>query len=217
MLVLPVVSHSPEFLLHWLRNTPHLKASVASSLCFTVFSTRRRNSPGRLARRVVHAAIPRAVQAAHPAKHVRHRRVFDLTDEGIEKSFAELWGDRFPSVVNQFVVMGLRVLSAPRLALMEKRKSPCKPIVSRRCKSADACSGCDPRFERKNRRLEKAPGKTGNDKSRRKINRKRQRRHGCQIDSPDDRYDLPHTQRCRLMQEVKTVGDLSRINQRAPA
>ena len=39
MLVLPVVSHSLEFLLHWLRHTPHLKASVISSMCFTVFST----------------------------------------------------------------------------------------------------------------------------------------------------------------------------------
>jgi hypothetical protein len=38
-----------------------------------------------------------------------------------------LWGDRFPSVVNQFVgLMGLvrhrRVLSALRLALMEKQE-----------------------------------------------------------------------------------------------
>ena len=54
-------------------------------------------------------------------------RVFYLTDEGIEKSLAELWGDRFPSVVNQFVaLMGLvrqrRVLSALRLALMEKQE-----------------------------------------------------------------------------------------------
>lgn len=39
MLVLPVVSHSLEFLLHWLRHTPHLKASIVSSLCFTVLST----------------------------------------------------------------------------------------------------------------------------------------------------------------------------------
>jgi hypothetical protein len=54
-------------------------------------------------------------------------RVFYLTDEGIEKSLAELWGDRFPPVVNRFVgLMGLvrhrRVLSALRMALMEKQE-----------------------------------------------------------------------------------------------
>jgi hypothetical protein len=38
-LVLPVVSHSLEFLLHWLRHTPHLKASIISSMCFTIVST----------------------------------------------------------------------------------------------------------------------------------------------------------------------------------
>ena len=53
--------------------------------------------------------------------------MFYLTDEGIEKSLADLWGDRFSSVVNQFVgLMGLvrhrRVLSALRLALMEKQE-----------------------------------------------------------------------------------------------
>src|ERR1700733_2303578 len=39
MVILPVVSHSLEFLLHWLRHTPHLKASLISSITFTVFST----------------------------------------------------------------------------------------------------------------------------------------------------------------------------------
>jgi len=29
--------------------------------------------------------------------------VFYLTDEGIDKSLNELWGKKFPSVVNQFV------------------------------------------------------------------------------------------------------------------
>lgn len=54
-------------------------------------------------------------------------RVFYLTDEGIDKSLAELWGDNFPSVVNRFVaLMGLlrhrRVMSALRLALTEKQE-----------------------------------------------------------------------------------------------
>jgi len=49
-------------------------------------------------------------------------RVFYLTDEGLEKSLNELWGDKFPAVVNRFVgLMGIvkhrRVLSALRLAL----------------------------------------------------------------------------------------------------
>lgn len=39
MILLPVMSHSLEFLVHWLRHTPHLKASVISSLIFTVIST----------------------------------------------------------------------------------------------------------------------------------------------------------------------------------
>jgi hypothetical protein len=39
MIVLPVMSHSIEFLVHWLRHTPHLKASVISSMSFTVVST----------------------------------------------------------------------------------------------------------------------------------------------------------------------------------
>jgi len=39
MIVLPAVSHSLEFLVHWLRHTPHLKTSIISSMVFTVFST----------------------------------------------------------------------------------------------------------------------------------------------------------------------------------
>jgi hypothetical protein len=37
--MLPIVSHSLEFLLHWLRHTPKLRASLISSIAFTVFST----------------------------------------------------------------------------------------------------------------------------------------------------------------------------------
>ena len=39
MILLPVTSHSLEFLVHWLRHTPHLKASIISSMSFTVIST----------------------------------------------------------------------------------------------------------------------------------------------------------------------------------
>lgn len=39
MVLLPLSSHSLEFLVHWLRHTPHLKASIISSMIFTVFST----------------------------------------------------------------------------------------------------------------------------------------------------------------------------------
>lgn len=39
MILLPVMSHSMEFAVHWLRHTPHLKASIISSLCFTAVST----------------------------------------------------------------------------------------------------------------------------------------------------------------------------------
>ncbi len=39
MVVLPLSSHSVEFLVHWLRHTPHLRASIAASLSFTVVST----------------------------------------------------------------------------------------------------------------------------------------------------------------------------------
>jgi hypothetical protein len=53
-------------------------------------------------------------------------RVFYLTDEGIEKSLNELWGRKFPAVVNRFVsLMQLakhrRVKSALRLALGGRR------------------------------------------------------------------------------------------------
>ena len=39
MVILPLSSHSLEFLVHWLRHTPHLKASIISSMSFTVIST----------------------------------------------------------------------------------------------------------------------------------------------------------------------------------
>jgi hypothetical protein len=39
MIVLPVSSHSLEFLVHWLRGTPHLRTSIISSMCFTAVST----------------------------------------------------------------------------------------------------------------------------------------------------------------------------------
>jgi len=39
MILLPLFSHTLEFLVHFLRHTPHLKASVISSLIFTFFST----------------------------------------------------------------------------------------------------------------------------------------------------------------------------------
>ncbi|MGA2716464.1 MAG: hypothetical protein ABSG41_25495 [Bryobacteraceae bacterium] len=39
MLLLPLSSHSMEFVVHWLRHTPHLGTSIVSSLCFTAIST----------------------------------------------------------------------------------------------------------------------------------------------------------------------------------
>jgi len=39
MVLLPLSSHTLEFLVHWLRHTPHLKASIISSMSFTVVST----------------------------------------------------------------------------------------------------------------------------------------------------------------------------------
>jgi hypothetical protein len=55
-------------------------------------------------------------------------RVFYLTDEGTEKSLAELWGKEFPSVVNQFVsLMSLvrhrQIQWALRLALTRTQES----------------------------------------------------------------------------------------------
>lgn len=38
-LLLPIVSHTIEFGVHWLRGTPHLKASIIASASFTVLST----------------------------------------------------------------------------------------------------------------------------------------------------------------------------------
>jgi hypothetical protein len=37
--LLPLTSHSLEFLVHWLRHTPHLKTSIISSMIFTILST----------------------------------------------------------------------------------------------------------------------------------------------------------------------------------
>jgi len=39
MILLPSVAHSVEFLVHWLRGTPELGVSIASSLLFTAVST----------------------------------------------------------------------------------------------------------------------------------------------------------------------------------
>jgi hypothetical protein len=39
MVLLPLSSHSLEFLVHWLRHTPHLRTSIISSISFTVIST----------------------------------------------------------------------------------------------------------------------------------------------------------------------------------
>jgi hypothetical protein len=39
MIVLPIVGHGLEFLVHWLSGTPNLSASVGISIVFTAFST----------------------------------------------------------------------------------------------------------------------------------------------------------------------------------
>ena len=39
MVLLPLSSHTLEFLIHWLRHTPNLKTSLIASLSFTVVST----------------------------------------------------------------------------------------------------------------------------------------------------------------------------------
>jgi hypothetical protein len=39
LLALPLFSHTIEFLVHWLRGTPNLRTSIASSLIFTLIST----------------------------------------------------------------------------------------------------------------------------------------------------------------------------------
>jgi len=39
MVVLPVANHSMEFLVHWLRGTPNLGASITASVIFTALST----------------------------------------------------------------------------------------------------------------------------------------------------------------------------------
>jgi hypothetical protein len=39
LLVVPAISHSMEFLIHWLRGTPHLRTSIIASVCFTGIST----------------------------------------------------------------------------------------------------------------------------------------------------------------------------------
>jgi hypothetical protein len=39
VILLPLLSHSIEFLVHWLRHTPNLKTSIIASMSFTVIST----------------------------------------------------------------------------------------------------------------------------------------------------------------------------------
>ena len=39
LLLLPLGTHSMEFVVHWLRGTPHLKASIITSVCFTGLSS----------------------------------------------------------------------------------------------------------------------------------------------------------------------------------
>ena len=39
MVVLPIVNHSLEFLVHWLRGTPKLAISISASVIFTALST----------------------------------------------------------------------------------------------------------------------------------------------------------------------------------
>ena len=39
MVVLPLMAHTLEFVVHWLRGTPRLGLSIASSVIFTAFST----------------------------------------------------------------------------------------------------------------------------------------------------------------------------------
>jgi len=39
MIVLPFLAHTLEFLVHWLRGTPKLGLSIATSIIFTAFST----------------------------------------------------------------------------------------------------------------------------------------------------------------------------------
>jgi hypothetical protein len=39
IILLPLSSHSLEFLVHWLRHTPNLKTSIISSMSFTAIST----------------------------------------------------------------------------------------------------------------------------------------------------------------------------------
>jgi hypothetical protein len=39
MVILPLVNHSLEFLVHWLRGTPKLGLSISASVLFTICST----------------------------------------------------------------------------------------------------------------------------------------------------------------------------------
>jgi hypothetical protein len=39
MLMLPLLNHSAELVLHWLRGTPRLGTSILASVCFTILST----------------------------------------------------------------------------------------------------------------------------------------------------------------------------------
>mgnify|MGYP003351132788 CR=1 FL=1 len=39
MILLPLTGHSLEWLVHWLRGTPHLATSITASMAFTALST----------------------------------------------------------------------------------------------------------------------------------------------------------------------------------
>jgi hypothetical protein len=39
LLAVPALSHTIEFFIHWLRHTPHLRASIIASICLTAVST----------------------------------------------------------------------------------------------------------------------------------------------------------------------------------
>ncbi|MBK9166892.1 MAG: hypothetical protein IPM24_05435 [Bryobacterales bacterium] len=39
IVVIPAIAHTVEFLIHWLRGTPNLRASIGASVAFTILST----------------------------------------------------------------------------------------------------------------------------------------------------------------------------------
>ena len=45
IVLLPCLNHSLEFIVHWMRGSPNLAASMASSVVFTVLWKRRRAEP----------------------------------------------------------------------------------------------------------------------------------------------------------------------------